>query len=129
MTLVGDVGGFNGAVIVFPAVLLSFLTEKMYHKAIAEDIPVKDEAREQPSRPRHARDDSSTSKLDASEGGEGHHEASFSNGKIRQMTLDHKEQNSIMNEVAKIGKQKPPSYIMSCLDYCIRSSKMKRRKR
>ena len=49
MTLVGDVGGFNGAVIVFPAVLLSFFSERMYHKAIAEDMPVKDAAKARPS--------------------------------------------------------------------------------
>ena len=42
MTLIGDVGGFNGAVIVFPTLLLSVFSERMYRKAIAEDMPHKD---------------------------------------------------------------------------------------
>ena len=89
MTLVGDVGGFNGAVIVFPAVLLSFFSERMFHKAIAEDMPMKHTTKEQRSRSKHTRDDSSTSKLDdASEGGERRHSSTFSSGKIHQMALD-----------------------------------------
>ena len=30
MTLIGDIGGFNGAVFIFPAFLLSWYNEKMF---------------------------------------------------------------------------------------------------
>ena len=41
MTLVGDVGGFNGAAIIFPLYFLSFFSEMMFKQAVAEDMPVK----------------------------------------------------------------------------------------
>ena len=45
MTLVGDVGGFNGVVkkaaIIFPLYFLSFFSEMMFKQAVAEDMPVK----------------------------------------------------------------------------------------
>ena len=41
MTLIGDVGGFNGAIVVFPTILLAGFSERMYRKAIAEDMPFK----------------------------------------------------------------------------------------
>ena len=43
ITLMGDVGGFNGAVLVFPTIIMAYLSERMYHKEIAGEIPVKDD--------------------------------------------------------------------------------------
>ena len=43
MTLMGDVGGFNGAVLVFPTLIMAYLSERIYRKEIAEEIPVKDD--------------------------------------------------------------------------------------
>ena len=42
ITLLGDIGGFIEAVVVFPAIIMAFFSQKMYRKAIAEDMPVKD---------------------------------------------------------------------------------------
>ena len=41
MILLGDVGGFGGAILMFPTIFLSFISERMYRKAIAEDMPIK----------------------------------------------------------------------------------------
>ena len=40
-TLIGDVGGFNGAIIILPAFLMSFYSERMFQSAIAKEVPVR----------------------------------------------------------------------------------------
>lgn len=40
-TLIGDVGGFNAAVIILPAYLLSIYSDKMYKASIQKEIPVR----------------------------------------------------------------------------------------
>ena len=41
MTLIGDVGGFNGAMVLLPTYLMSYFTFMMYKWAITEDMPIK----------------------------------------------------------------------------------------
>ena len=41
MTLIGDVGGFNSAVFIFPAFLLSWYNKKMFTASLYEELPVK----------------------------------------------------------------------------------------
>ena len=41
MTLVGDIGGFQGAVIMLPAFLMSLYTPKMFEVSIASEMPIK----------------------------------------------------------------------------------------
>ena len=43
MTMLGDVGGFNEAVIIFPSIIMAYFSERMYRKDIAGEIPVKDD--------------------------------------------------------------------------------------
>ena len=39
--LLGDIGGFNGAIMILPAYLMSFYSEKMYQQAVAGQTPVR----------------------------------------------------------------------------------------
>ena len=41
MTLVEDIGGFQGAIILLPAFLMSFYSPKMFEASIASRMPVK----------------------------------------------------------------------------------------
>ena len=41
MTLIGDIGGFQGAIFMIPAFLLSFYTPKMFEASLLSDMPVK----------------------------------------------------------------------------------------
>lgn len=41
MTLIGDIGGFQGAVFMFPAFLLSFYTPKMFEASLLSEMPIK----------------------------------------------------------------------------------------
>ena len=41
MTLIGDVGGFNGAMVLLPTYLLSYFSFVMYKWTITEEMPVK----------------------------------------------------------------------------------------
>ena len=41
MTLVGDIGGFQGAIILLPAFLMSFYSPKRFEASIASEMPVK----------------------------------------------------------------------------------------
>ena len=34
-TMLGDLGGFNGAIVIFPAFVMSWYSEKMYQKSIS----------------------------------------------------------------------------------------------
>lgn len=40
-TFIGDIGGFNGAIIMFPAFFVSKYTVKMYETSIYSELPVK----------------------------------------------------------------------------------------
>ena len=40
MMLIGDIGGFNGAIIVPPTIIMSFYNSFMYRRAILAEIPV-----------------------------------------------------------------------------------------
>jgi len=40
-TLIGDVGGFNGAIIIFPAFILSFYSESMFKTDLSSEVPVR----------------------------------------------------------------------------------------
>ena len=37
--MLGDIGGFNSAVMIFPAYLMSIYADRMYKKAITEETP------------------------------------------------------------------------------------------
>ncbi len=39
--LLGDVGGFNGAIMILPAYLMSFYSEKMDNQAVAGQTPIR----------------------------------------------------------------------------------------
>ena len=41
MTLIGDVGGFNGAMVLLPTYLMSYFSFVMYKWTITEEMPVK----------------------------------------------------------------------------------------
>ena len=40
-TLLGDIGGFNGAITIFPSYLLSWYAAKMFNTSIYKDMPIK----------------------------------------------------------------------------------------
>ena len=39
--MLGDIGGFNGAIIIFPSYLMSWYAERMFNASIYEEMPVK----------------------------------------------------------------------------------------
>ena len=41
MTLIGDVGGFNAAIILLPAYVMSYYSARMYEESISQEIPVR----------------------------------------------------------------------------------------
>ena len=41
MTLIGDVGGFNGAIILFPAFIMSIYSSHMFSSSLYSSLPVK----------------------------------------------------------------------------------------
>ena len=41
MVLIGDIGGFQGAIVLIPAFFLSFYTPKMYEASLLSDMPIK----------------------------------------------------------------------------------------
>ena len=45
MILIGDIGGFNGAIIMFPAFLLAWYSERMYQSSVYQELPVKKKIR------------------------------------------------------------------------------------
>ncbi len=40
-TLIGDVGGFNGAIIIFPAYIMSFYSSKMYQQDVTAQSKIR----------------------------------------------------------------------------------------
>lgn len=44
-TLLGDVGGFNGAIIMLPAYMMSWYSAKMFQDSLLQEIPVKTKRR------------------------------------------------------------------------------------
>ena len=40
-SLLGDVGGFNGAIIIFPSFLMSWYAARKFNASIYEDMPIK----------------------------------------------------------------------------------------
>ena len=42
-SLIGDVGGFNGAIVILPTLFITIYSEKMYKGAITEQIPTRKE--------------------------------------------------------------------------------------
>ena len=45
MQLIGDVGGFNSAIVLFPTVIMGFYSAHSFEKSISSDIPVKKKKR------------------------------------------------------------------------------------
>ena len=41
MTLLGDIGGFNSAILVFPVFLMAWYSERMYQSSVYQELPVK----------------------------------------------------------------------------------------
>ena len=39
--LIGDFGGFNGAIIIFPSLFMSFYSSSLFHASLLEDLPVR----------------------------------------------------------------------------------------
>ena len=58
MTLIGDIGGFQGAIFMVPAFILSFYTPKMFEASLLSDMPVK-RTKKQRRRNRGRRDEPS----------------------------------------------------------------------
>ncbi len=50
-TLLGDIGGFNGAIMIFPAYLMSFYSSRMYQNEISEELPVRNAQQERGKKP------------------------------------------------------------------------------
>ena len=46
-TLLGDLGGFNGAIIILPAYIMSKYSERMYAADVMKEIPVSDKKKGQ----------------------------------------------------------------------------------
>ena len=44
-TVLGDVGGFNGAIVIFPAYIMSYYSQQMYNKSVAAETPIRRPAR------------------------------------------------------------------------------------
>ena len=40
-TLIGDVGGFNGAIVILPTFIMTIYSERMFKGAISEEIPTR----------------------------------------------------------------------------------------
>ena len=40
-TVLGDVGGFNGAIVIFPAYIMSYYSQQMYNKSVAAETPIR----------------------------------------------------------------------------------------
>ena len=40
-TMISDVGGFQGAIIIFPAFIMSFYSERMFKSSILTQVPIK----------------------------------------------------------------------------------------
>ena len=40
-TLLGDFGGFNGAIVMFPSYLMSLYSSKMFNNQILQELPIK----------------------------------------------------------------------------------------
>ena len=40
-TLIGDVGGFNGAIVIFPTFFMAIYSERMFKGSISEEIPAR----------------------------------------------------------------------------------------
>ena len=47
MTLIADVGGFNGAIIILPSFFMSIYSSKMYEESVSREIPTKRRKRNQ----------------------------------------------------------------------------------
>ena len=47
LALIGDVGGFNGAVIAFPGFLMAIYSDRMFKRALQSEIPVKRKKKKQ----------------------------------------------------------------------------------
>ena len=41
MTLIGDIGGFNSAILIFPVFLMAWYSERMYQSSVYQELPVK----------------------------------------------------------------------------------------
>ena len=41
MTLIGDVGGFNSAIILFPTFIMSFFSSRIFDSSVYSDMPKK----------------------------------------------------------------------------------------
>ena len=52
-TVLGDVGGFNGAIVIFPAFLMSYYSQQMYNKSVAAETPIRRPARRNKQKKSH----------------------------------------------------------------------------
>ena len=48
--LLGDVGGFNAAILIFPGYIMSFYSARMYQSSVNSDMPTRKRARKQSNR-------------------------------------------------------------------------------
>ena len=49
--LLGDLGGFNGAIVVFPAYLMNIYSQSQYKSAVLAEFPVRPRRKKRPRRP------------------------------------------------------------------------------
>ena len=46
MTLIGDVGGFNSAIILLPSFIMTFYSNRKYNESIQKEIPIRSRKRD-----------------------------------------------------------------------------------
>ena len=51
LTLIGDIGGFNGAIIILPTYLMSFYSSRMYQASVYSEMPVRSRKKRRETRP------------------------------------------------------------------------------
>ena len=55
-TLLGDLGGFNAAIIIFPSYVMSFYSERMFQSALAGEVPIRKRKRNKKEHMQNQRD-------------------------------------------------------------------------
>ena len=68
LILIGDIGGFQGAIFMIPAFFLSFYSPKMFEKSLLEDMPIKKKQHKRRRNRQHNGDSSLGERLENGQG-------------------------------------------------------------
>jgi len=93
-TVLGDLGGFNGAIVIFPAYIMSYYSQQMYNKSVAAETPIRRAAK------RNKQKKSNTTVLEKVLDG--------------QQSVTQPELTSIYQQVKLITRQKVPYWKSLC---------------